>query len=327
MVPGSLFMALVIWFHSGIITQLHSQNRGEYTVRWVSQFPIEKGRSSGFADLFNRLVFGEKGCPVARPFNVCAVDSGSYWVLDQGAGRIFLVEEGKYELPRFIKRSEYSFPSLVGLCEGPPGNLLFTDSRMNRIFRIAGSEIWSFAVAVELDRPTGIAWNPLSEEVWVVETGAHRIAVLNSQGKLIRHIGSRGAGRGSFNFPTFIWVDNHGQVYIVDSMNFRIQVFDFTGKFIRSFGEGGDATGYMARPKGVATDSRGNIYVSDALFHAVQIFDPEGRYLYTFGSQGQENGAFWMPAGLYVDEQDYIYVADSYNGRIQVFQVEKKETQ
>ena len=235
----------------------------------------------------------------------------------------FEVKDGDGALIRSIRKADQAYPSLVGLCRMPGGDLLFTDSRLNRVQRVAGEKVLNFGDSLTLNQPTGIACDRTTGYIWVVETGGHQIALFNSAGRLIRKIGGRGTTPGLFNFPTFIWIDQQGRVYVVDSMNYRIQVFDSEGAFLGDFGESGDATGYMARPKGVATDSQGHIYVADALFHVVQIFDQEGRFLYSFGSQGQGDGEFWMPAGLYIDEQDHIYVADSYNARIQVFKLDK----
>lgn len=301
-----------------------AQTGSEYQIRWMGQFPGPAGENSaGFGDRLSTLVFGKKPREVVKPFNVLAADPGHYWILDQGAGGVFEVQDGEVELIRSMKRASQDFPSLVGISETPSGDILFTDSRLNRIMKLTGGQLSVFAESISLHQPTGIAYNLVSGEIWVVETGAHRISIISREGEQIRTIGGRGTTPGLFNYPTFIWIDTGGRVYVVDSMNFRIQVLNARGEVELSFGETGDATGNMARPKGIATDSQGHIYVADALFHAVQIFDKQGNFLHSFGSQGQEEGEFWMPSGLYIDEEDHIYVADSYNGRIQIFELIK----
>jgi len=314
---GSL-MALVLLDSAG------AQTADEYKVQWVAEYPGEAaGKATGFGDRLSRLVFGKKPQEVIKPFNVVAADPSRYWILDQGAGGVFEVLKGEGELIRPMKRMRGEFNSLVGICLTPAGDLLFTDSSLDQIMRVADGKISEFADSLRFNQPTGIACNSVSGEIWVVETGAHQITVLSSLGKRIRTLGGRGTSPGLFNYPTFIWVDAQGRVYVVDSMNFRVQIFDDKGQVLKVFGTSGDATGNMARPKGIATDSKGHIYVSDALFHAVQIFDDQGNFLYSFGSQGQEAGKFWMPTGMYIDETDHIYVADSYNARVQVFQLVK----
>ena len=302
-----------------------AQSTAEYSIQWIGQFPGEGSQTApGLGDRLSRLVFGKKAQEVIKPFNIVASDPGHYWILDQGAGGIFEVLNGESQLLRSMKRAKQDFPSLVGICGIPSGDIFFTDSRLNLVMRIADGQLVPFADSLNFQQPTGIAYNRASGEIWVVETGAHQISVLSREGERIRTLGGRGTAPGLFNYPTFIWIDSQGRVLVVDSMNFRVQIFNAHGQLVSTFGESGDATGNMARPKGIATDSQGHIYVADALFHAVQIFDDQGSFLSSFGGQGQKEGEFWMPTGIYIDETDHIYVADSYNARVQVFQLLKK---
>jgi DNA-binding beta-propeller fold protein YncE len=302
-----------------------AQSEAEYSVQWIGQYPGETGQDApAFGERLSRLVFGKQAREVIKPFNVLAADPHHYWILDQGAGGVFEVIDGDGQLLRSMKRAKQDFPSLVGICGTGSGDIFFTDSRLNQVMRETEGELVPFAAALSFQQPTGIACNRASGEIWVVETGAHQISVLNGEGERIRTLGGRGTAPGLFNYPTFIWIDSTGRVYVVDSMNFRIQVLNAEGQVESTFGTSGDASGNMARPKGIATDSEGHIYLADALFHAVQIFDVQGNFLYSFGAQGQGEGEFWMPSGLYIDQEDRIYVADSYNARVQVFQLVKK---
>lgn len=309
-----------------VLLPARAQTEDLYHVRWIGEYPGEKGnKSQSFGDRVSRIVFGKKSQEVIKPFNVVAANPEQFWILDQGAGGIFEVNKNQGAMIRSFKRADRQFPSMVGICQMSGEDLLFTDSSLDRVVGIEGDQMLDFGDSVTLNQPTGIACNRATGDIWVVETGAHRISRFNNKGQLMGTIGERGTEPGFFNFPTFIWIDREGRIYIVDSMNHRIQILDHEGAFISTFGESGDATGYMARPKGIATDSQGHIYVADALFHAVQIFDQDGSFLYSFGSQGQGEGEFWMPAGLFIDEQDHIYVADSYNARVQIFQLEKND--
>lgn len=303
----------------------YGQQISSYEVRWVGQCPAhETVNKKTFGKKISEVVFGRKPQEVIKPFGVLAIAKDHCLVADQGRGTIIESKEGKLDELKGITRNTPSFPSLVGMTRLPGGELLFTDSRLNEVFSMNKQILSALSDKHTWEQPTGIAFSNKTGEIWVVETGAHRITVVNREGEVLKHIGKRGSSIGTFNYPTFIWIDETGRVYVVDSMNFRIQVMDPEGNFLYSFGENGDSTGSMARPKGVATDSRGHIYVADALFHAVQIFDAEGNFLYSFGRQGQGEGEFWMPAGIYIDEQDLIYVADSYNARVQIFQLDEK---
>ena len=172
-----------------------------------------------------------------------------------------------------------------------------------------------------LIRPSGIAYYPEKDELYVSDTGGHIINVFNKSGDFIKTIGSRGIEAGRFNFPTHLWVDNNGKLYVSDTLNYRIQVFSNQGQFLMMFGQQGDHPGNFAHPCGIATDNFGNIYVTDRQFENVQIFNSQGQILMAFGQEGKQAGQFWLPAGIFVDRQNRIYVADSFNKRIQIFEL------
>jgi len=176
-----------------------------------------------------------------------------------------------------------------------------------------------------LKRPTGIAVNPKTDELLVVDTALAQILRYDLKNHRLKgKFGGRGKTQGRFHYPTNIWAAANGTILIADSLNFRIQVFAPDGQFLHSFGGPGDIPGYFTRPRGVAADSDGNIYVVDALFDNVQVFAPDGRVLMAFGGSGNGFGQFWLPNGIFIDSNDRIYVSDSYNKRIQVFQYIKR---
>ena len=319
------FSAVFLFFLTGL--SAHAQDtllagkkgleKGQ--VQWKFSWPTEAAGKRSFWD----VITGKKHEPLRRPISLWVEKDGDFWVLDQESKTILEVEEGVGKTPHFISKKEFGFNSLVGICRFVNGTYLVTDSYMNIIFLIDPQnkicKVWNDSLV--LDKPTGIGWNSMTNEVWLTETGKHRIDILNNDGKIVRYIGMRGKQPGEFNFPTHLCIDAEGNAYVVDAMNFRVQIFNKDGELISYFGSNGDATGYFASPKGISVDSYGNIYIVDALFHAVQIFNMKGDFLYSFGAQGRGNGEFWMPNGIFIDEQNNIYVADSYNSRVQCFQL------
>lgn len=324
------FVLFILYFQSNAqkITSIKNSTTDRYQVKWVSQFPkVNNKRNTSKKNRFLNFLFGRRNLPkITKPLAIIASDSSNFLILDQGTATIFNIEDNKLKVPKILKKKKEKFLSLVSLCKLPSNEILFTDSRLNKIYRMNEKQkiLTVFNDSLSLEQPTGIAYSKVSNEIWVIETKAHKISILNKQGNLIKTIGKRGTKPGEFNFPTSIWIDQLGNAYIIDAMNFRVQVFDKNGKVISIFGEVGNATGYFSRPKGIATDSHGNIYISDTLFHTVQVFDISGNFLYQFGKQGRGQGEFWMPSGIYIDHKDFIYVADSYNSRIQIFQLIKK---
>ena len=295
------------------------------SVEWVNQIPtLKQDAIRNKKGWFKRLLFGkEEITSFQKPVNVIGLSPENCIVFDQGNGTLFFTEDNKLKIPKLLRKQETYFPSLVGACMLPDNSILFTDSKLKKIFSLSEDRklLMELNIDLTLSQPTGIAYSNQKNQIWVVETSKHQIHILDITGQLIKTIGKRGTGKAEFNFPTSIWIDSNGKAYVVDALNYRVQIFDADGNFMSMFGENGNGTGFLARPKGIATDSYGNIYVVDALFHGVQIFDIDGNYLYQFGKQGSNTEEFWMPSGIYIDTNDHIYIADSYNSRIQVFEL------
>lgn len=200
------------------------------------------------------------------------------------------------------------------------GNRLFvTDAERHEVIELNPSGAFRRRFGEnDLVRPVGIAFSAVAQSLFVVDGGAHDLAVFDLEGKLIRRIGRRGSAPGEFNFPTHV-VCSSDRIVVADSGNFRVQLLSLDGDPIRVIGQKGNAAGDFSMPKGVAVDRDGHIYVADAHFENVQVFDDSGRLLMAFGREGRGAGRFSLPAGLAFDDQDRLWVADSGNRRLQVF--------
>jgi uncharacterized protein (TIGR03663 family) len=189
----------------------------------------------------------------------------------------------------------------------------------------------------QLDQPHGLAVDA-NGNIYVSDSGLHRVTVFGPDGKLIRTIGEFGAGPGQFNEPHGVAVDAQGNLYVADTWNARVDKFDPNGKFLKSWGEGKpDQSGRMLTitdgteagnaaaplgfygPRGVVVDKQGNVYISDTGNKRIVVTDGEGNFLYQWGAFGAGPGQFSEPIGLAIDGAGNLYVADTWNGRMQVF--------
>jgi DNA-binding beta-propeller fold protein YncE len=317
-----LFIILII---NLMFVELLAQNneQNHFSIEWIKNFSREnevKTNEGIFSHLLN-LVVGVTEEKLIKPFNLIKFDKNSYFVLDQGRFLPILVTDNGFEI---VQNDEFKiFPSLVGVCKFGDNKILFTDSKLAKIFvyDINEETLDTFQTSRELENTTGIFYDEINKLIYVTETSNHRIVVLNKDGKFLRTIGNRGNKDGEFNYPTFITVGVSGNLFVVDGLNFRVQIFDKNGNFIKQFGKAGDATGYFNRPKGITVNSYGHIFLVDALFHTVQVFDSDGNFLYNFGGMGQLDSRFWMPIGITIDNDNNIFIADSYNSRIQIFRL------
>ncbi len=283
-------------------------------------------QEKGLTRLF-RFIKGVETKFMVTPYGVVTDRDGRLYVVDNFTRLVHVFDR---------KRSAfYTFPedgtlltSPIGIALDNKGNVYVSDSKdaVIRMFQKGGKKYIGELGRGLLERPTGLTFNTLTNELLVVDTESSQVLRFDVESRRVKGvIGRRGNIKGYFYKPTNIFTTREGNIIVSDSLNFRIQVLSPEGEFINAFGSAGNGPGYFSRPRGVAADSDGNIYVVDALFDNIQIFDRQGKLLMDFGSPGNGYGEFWLPSGIFIDAEDRIYVADSYNHRVQVFKYLKED--
>ncbi len=282
--------------------------------------PLDLGIKPPLYERLKRLVGGKEQPGFIQPGGV-TVDQGVIFVADPGAQCLWILKSEAGSFKRVFSAGKENLVSPVAVAVGRDGRLYLTDSYLAKVFVYRNNgELLTTIGEGKLERPAGVAYDRTSDRLYVADSAAHRILIFSGTGQAIGSIGQRGAGKGEFNFPTHIAVDQQGTLYVTDSLGFRVQMFAPDGQFQAAFGHHSNVSGDFAAPKGVAVDSDGHVYVVDALFETVQIFDKAGQLLLNFGERGIDPGQFWLPSGIFIDANDRIYVADTYNQRIQIFQ-------
>lgn len=262
--------------------------------------------------LFGSLA-GERAQPaVVRPYGV-AWDGDDLLVTDPGAARLVRIDA------RGRTVSSSAFESPIGVARCAEG-VVVTDSRTGRVTLLDPALQVRRLLAEGLDRPTGVACR--DGEVFVAETGAHRIVVLSADGEAPeprRILGRRGNGPGELNFPTSLVLDGES-LWVGDTLNFRVQRLDpVTGAPLAELGRLGDSPGELPRLKGVAVDAQGAVWVADAYLDRVALFQADGTFLLSVGRPGGAPGELSFPAGIAAHPDGRVAVVDSLNRRIQVF--------
>lgn len=304
------------------ITRYWPEPPAEARVTYVRTFsrPADLGITKSFFQRFVEFFTGESDARLIRPMAIVESSDNSLYVADPGAKGVhrFDQQHGRYQ---FIQRdNDQPLISPVALAAGPNGEVYVADSALSQLFVIEPQKETAtpFTLHTKVLQPTGLAFDPQQQLLWIVDAAAHQLIAIDVNGNERQRIGRRGSQQGEFNYPTMICRDASGHLYVTDSLNFRVQILDASGRFISQFGHHGNATGDMSRPKGIGVDRFGHIYVVDSLFHAVQVFDSQGRFLLDIGGQGREIGEFWLPTGLFVNAENMLYIADSHNQRVQV---------
>ena len=299
-------------------------NRIEF-VKAISKPEDLNIRPSILKRLANYIV-GKATAAIVSPYGIATDSQGRLYVVDTFLKRVhvFDAERNQYF---FFPSDRTMLSSPIGIAIDQGGIVYITDSKKGLvyIFKDNGKTFLSTIGSGIFKRPTGIAINPKTSELLVVDTLLSRVVRFDLSNRLPKgSFGTDGATAGMFHYPTNIFVTLTGDIIVSDALNFRVQVFSPEGRFLFTFGRIGDEPGTFSRPKGVAADSDGNIYVVDALFDNIQVFDKSGRLLMAFGEHGTGYGEFWLPTGLYIDDNDMIYVSDSSNQRVQIFRYLKE---
>ena len=273
-------------------------------------------------------VAGEAEYPnMKRPYGVAVDSKGRVIVTDPGLSGIHIFDPNQHKY-KFVERKDKTKDNMLEpqcVAVDASDNIYVSDSKAGKIFVFEPSGkykgVFGSLKGGEgfFKRPTGIAIDRETKEIYVTDTLRDRVYVLDARGTVLRSIGQHGDKDGEFNFPTELLVKN-GILAVVDAMNFRVQSFDLKGTYEGKIGSIGDSSGAMFRPKGIGLDSENHIYLVEGMWGSVQVFDREGQLLYTIGERGTQLGQFQLPTGLYIDKNDRVYVADSYNHRVQIFQ-------
>jgi len=158
-----------------------------------------------------------------------------------------------------------------------------------------------------------------SGNVFVVDTGNHRIQKFTNSGTFVTKWGSQGTANGQFEGHRNIAVDSLGNVFVADTDNHRIQKFTNNGNFIGAWGSLGTSNGKFQYPLGVTIDLSGNVFVADTANHRIQKFTNSGTFVTKWGSEGNADGQFSSPVDIDVDTSGNIFVVDNDNFRIQKF--------
>jgi tripartite motif-containing protein 71 len=220
-----------------------------------------------------------------EPYGVAVDNSGCVYVADTGNSRIqkfssdgeLLTEWGEWG----YDDAQFDVPH--GVAVDSLGYVYVADTGNDRVQKFA-SKGDSVAFVTEWGSggysgeegfygPKSIAVGSKGD-VYVADTGNHRVQKFSPEGEFLIGWGTEGDGDGEFSWPHGIAVDHLGCVYVADTGNDRIQKFTPEGDFITKWGKWGFGDGEFSMPVGLAVDGKGNVYVVDSGGHRVQKFAP-----------------------------------------------------
>jgi trimeric autotransporter adhesin len=195
----------------------------------------------------------------------------------------------------------------TGIAVDSAGNLYIADTKNNRIRKVTGTTITTYAgdgnlgaagdggraVIAHLNSPRGLALDAAGN-LYLADSGNHRVRVVTASNQVINTIAGTGtlgfsgdfglATKAQLNVPHDVIVDAAGNAYIADYSNSRIRKVSAAGvistiagngRFGLS-GDGGPATSAALNfPAGMALDSNGRMYIADAQSSTIRLLTPD----------------------------------------------------
>lgn len=158
-------------------------------------------------------------------------------------------------------------------------------------------------------RPYGLAFR--GGRLWVCDSGARRLLVLDFAGRSVRSFGGEGAF--TLGLPINVALGPDGEKYVTDTQRGQIVVYDAADRPVRALSRKA-----AMKPCDVLW-YEGELFVADLASNSILVLDPRGgRVLRTLGEPGSKPGRFFKPTNLAMGPKGSLYVSDTLNARVQV---------
>jgi DNA-binding beta-propeller fold protein YncE len=208
---------------------------------------------------------------------------------------------------------------------GPQGRIYLVDGVNDRIVvtNADGTQQFTFgrsgARAGELRHPMGIDISKKGQ-VFIADTGNHRIQVFDPQGRFLYMFPVKTAPGEKPAAPVDVLaLDRKSYLYVADKDNHKIKVHNQEGAFVFEWGGFGEVRGRFRYPGILAANQYNQVFVVDVLNTRIQEFDPDGNFITEISTWGVSPGELFRPKGVAVDKADRVFITDSFMGCIQVF--------
>lgn len=227
---------------------------------------------------------------------------------------VLMLEEGKGGITRLTEQRFDGFITITSqflaeLTTDRNDNIYVTTGESNGVLKLnsTGKVLKSVGSTgnqpLEFNLSNGININSL-DEIYICDTGNHRIQVLDTDLDILRILTRKGKGRKPFQCPHDVDFDKLNNTYILESQ--RIQVLNQDGHTVRTIGEGKLQDAVCIKIVG------NSIFVTDYGRGCISVFSTDGKFIIDFGKDFGED-SFVRPQGLTIDSDGFVYVTTNRN--------------
>ena len=197
------------------------------------------------------------------------------------------------------------------------------------------------ATAARLSSGSGGVALDGSGNLYIADTGNHRIRKVDTSGNISTTAGAGASGDGgaatsaTLSLPEGVALDGSGNLYIADEGNHRVRKVDTSGNISTVAGtgisgfssDGGAATSArLSFPRGVALDGSGNLYIADSGNNRIRKVDATTGNISTVAGTGTAgsggdggmatSATLNQPYGVALDGVGNLYIAEYFGNRI-----------
>ena len=165
--------------------------------------------------------------------------------------------------------------------------------------------------------------------LYVLDTGNHRIQKFSPEGEYLATIGRQGQGPGEFHFPTSLDIDGDGNLIVCAPYSKKIQFIDPSGEELKSLVVTEDFSRYvrtLGKDRFLTAASRSSFFSDDknkTPDPLIQVMDRQGKVLETFGKPKDFKNALLSSSGnsieFFVGPNGSIYVSFQNQNRIEKY--------
>lgn len=174
--------------------------------------------------------------------------------------------------------------------------------------------------------------------MYILDSGNHRIQKFTPDGQYITTIGNKGQGPAEFIYPLSLDVDSRGYLYISDPGNQRVQVLKPDGKDYKTISFAKDPAGIlrvsesglmiMGRRAGFFSISMQSLEENKELPKIINVLNSDGDVERNFGEQRNYKDFLINRVGnrfhFAIDKDKNTYVAFDYQNRIEKYSIDGK---